>query len=136
MSVEYVNPENHSVPAGLYSHVAIAGPGRFAFIAGQIALDGDGSLVGADDSGKQFQQVFRNLKSVLDGIGAMPSDIVELRTFLVGEESLPAFRAARELVYSEHFGAGPYPPNTLVIVSGLAQPEFKVEVSATVLLDY
>lgn len=130
MPVTYINPENHTSPAGMYSHVAIAEPGRFAFIAGQLALDTDGSIVGLDDAGAQFRQAFSNLTTVLQGIGARPTDIVELRTFLVGAESLTTFRPVREDVYAEHFPDGMYPPNTLLIVNGLAQPGLKVEISA------
>jgi len=135
MSVTYVNPANHSVPAGHYSHVALVEPGRLAFVAGQVAVDADGAVVGANDAGAQFRQVMHNLKAVLDGIGAEPSDIAELRTFLVGEESLPAFRDAREQVFREWFPNACYPPSTLLIVSGLAHPELKAEVAATVRLD-
>lgn len=135
MSVTYANPPNHSAPAGQYSHVALVEPGRLAFVAGQVAVDADGSLVGAHDAGAQFRQVMSNLRAVLDGIGAAPSDIAELRTFLVGDDSLPAFRHVREQVFQEWFPDGRYPPSTLLIVSGLAGPELKVEVAATVRLD-
>ena len=67
--------------------VAVAEPGRLAFIAGQVALDGDGNLVGPNDAAAQFPQVFANLKTILDGIGAGFSDVVELTTYLVGEDS-------------------------------------------------
>jgi enamine deaminase RidA (YjgF/YER057c/UK114 family) len=134
VSVLYVNPKSHPEPAGQYSHVAIAGPGRLAFIAGQVALDAEGSLVGGDDVGEQFRQVFANLKAVTEGIGAALTDIVELRTFLVGADSLPSFRAARGEVFDEHFPDGGYPPNTLLVISGLASPQLKVEVSAIALL--
>lgn len=134
MAVTFVNPENHMAPAGHYSHAAIvSGASRLAFIAGQVALDGDGSVVG-EDAGAQFEKVFANLVNVIDGLGAKPSDIAELRTFLVGNESLPGFRSGRERAFRRWFPDGNYPPNTLLVVSGLAQPELKVEVAATVAL--
>ncbi len=134
MPVEYVNPEHHASPAGAYSHVAIADPGRLAFIAGQVALDDEGGVVGGDDVGAQFEQVFRNLDAVLAGIGASFADVAELRTFVVGAESLDALRHARERVYAEYYPTGAYPPNTLVVVAGLAMAQLKVEVGATVVL--
>lgn len=131
MTVTYVNPEAVNAPAGQYSHVALAGPGRFAFIAGQVALDAAGALVGADDPGAQFRQAFANLVAILAGVGARPTDVVDLKTYLVGEECLPSFRAARQAVFAEHYPSGEYPPNTLLIVSALVDPALKVEVSAT-----
>ena len=129
-----LNPENHLAPQGRYSHVAVAEPGRLAFIAGQVALDGAGALVGPNDVAAQFPQVFRNIGTVLEGIGAGFRDIVELTTYLVGEESRAPWLEARNAVYLEHFGEGPYPPNTLLIISGLVRPEMRVEVSAIVRL--
>lgn len=134
MSVRYLNPEGHLPPQGRYSHVAIAAPGRLAFIAGQVALGTDGTLVGPNDVAAQFPQVFRNIGAVLDGIGAGFADIVELTTYLVGEDSRAPWLGARDAVYAEHFGDGPYPPNTLLVISGLVRPEMRVEVSAVVRL--
>lgn len=131
MSVSYVNPEQVMAPAGQYSHVALVEPGRLAFIAGQVALDADGELVGVDDPGAQFRQIFTNLAAILVSLGATPTDVVDLKTYLVGEESLPSFRDARRAVFGEHYPEGSYPPNTLLIVSGLVHPDLKVEVSAT-----
>lgn len=131
MSVRYVNPSQVMAPAGQYSHVALAEPGRLAFIAGQVALDADGELVGVGDSGAQFRQIFSNLAAILDSFGATPTDVVDLKTYLVGEKSLPSFRDARQAVFAQHYPDGAYPPNTLLIVSGLVHPDLKVEVSAT-----
>lgn len=132
MSIRYLNPQNHLPPTGRFSHVAIAEPGRLAFIAGQVALDADGALVGPDDAAAQFPQVFRNLATILDGIGARFADVVELTTYLVGEDSRQPWLDSRDAVYQEHFPDGAYPPNTLLIISGLVQPAMKVEVSAIV----
>ena len=132
--VTYINPENHLPPTGRFSHVAVAEPGRLAFIAGQVALDSEGQLVGPNDAAAQFPQVFQNLKTILDGIGAGFSDVVELTTYLVGEDSRQPWLDTRDAVYQEHFPDGAYPPNTLLIISGLVRPEMKVEVSAVVRL--
>jgi enamine deaminase RidA (YjgF/YER057c/UK114 family) len=129
-----MNPDNHLPPTGRFSHVALAEPGRLAFIAGQVALDGEGNLVGPNDAAAQFPQVFRNLKIILDGIGAGFGDVVELTTYLVGEDSRQPWLDARDAVYAEHFPNGAYPPNTLLIISGLVRPEMKVEISAVVRL--
>ena len=132
MSVTYLNPDNHLPPTGRFSHVAMAEPGRLAFIAGQVALDGQGNLVGPNDAGAQFPQVFANLQTILNGIGASFSNVVELTTYLVGEDSRQPWLDARDAVYQQYFPDGKYPPNTLLIISGLVQPAMKVEISAVV----
>ena len=134
MTVRYLNPETCLRPLGRYSHVSVVDSGRLAFIAGQVALDERGELVGPNDAGAQFPQVFRNIGRVLEGVGAGFGDIVELTTYLVGEDSRAPWLAARDAVYREHYGDGPFPPNTLLIISGLVRPEMKVEISAVVRL--
>lgn len=130
MSVRYVNPEGVHTPAGQYSHVALAAPGRFAFVSGQVAVDAAGDMVGTCDIGVKLRQVFANLVANLAAVGASPTDVVELKTYLVGEENLASLREARRVVFAEHYPDGSYPPSTLLIVSGLADPRLKVEVSA------
>ena len=134
MSLTRPVPKDHHTPAGQYSHVAIAEAGRLAFIAGQVAFDRDGNLVGRGDLAAQTQQVFANLKNILDDLGATPSDIAELRTFIVGDDVVPRFREARRAAFDRMFPDGEYPPNTLLVVAGLASPEIEVEISAVVAL--
>ena len=131
MSVVYVNPDGVHTPAGQYSHIAVADSGRFVFLAGQVGFDVRGELVGLEDVGVQFKQAFANLVAALDAIGASPSDIVDMKTYLVGEETLGPWRTAREEVFAAHYPDGQFPPHTLLVVSALAAPELKVEVSAT-----
>jgi enamine deaminase RidA (YjgF/YER057c/UK114 family) len=130
MSVRYVNPEGVHTPAGQYSHVALAAPGRLVFVSGQVAVDAAGDVVGVGDIDEQLRQVFANLMAILAGVGASPSDVVELKTYLVGEENLASLREARQAVFAVHYPDGSYPPSTLLVVSGLADPRLKVEVSA------
>lgn len=131
MSVIYSNPDGVHAPAGQYSHSALTEPGRFVFIAGQVGFDIDGQVVGPDDVGAQFKQAFANLVAILHDVGASASDVVDMKSFLVGEESLAPWRAARHEIFAEHYPHGGYPPHTLLIVSALAAPELRVEVSAT-----
>lgn len=130
MSVRYVNPEGVHTPAGQYSHVALATSGRLVFISGQVAVNAAGDVVGVGDVGEQLRQVFANLVAILADVGASPGDVVELKTYLVGEENLATLREARRAVFAEHYPDGSYPPSTLLVVSGLADPRLKVEVSA------
>ena len=134
MSITRPVPENHHVPGGQYSHVAVAPTGRLAFIAGQVAFDPEGNLVGRGDLAAQTRQVFANLQNILDNLGATPADIVELRTFIVGDDVVPRFREARKSAFDEMFPDGQYPPNTLLVVAGLASPDIEVEISAVVAL--
>lgn len=131
MPVVYSNPDGVHAPAGQYSHAALGESGRYLFIAGQVGFDPEGELVGPGDVGAQFSRAFANVVAILRSAGSKPADVVDMKTYLVGEESLGPWRAARQEVFAEHYPDGLYPPHTLLIVSALAAPELMVEVSAT-----
>jgi enamine deaminase RidA (YjgF/YER057c/UK114 family) len=133
--VERVNPPSAGPIWGMYSHVSIVEAGaRIAYIAGQVAVDKAGAIVGAGDLGAQVPAVFANLGGILGDLGAGFDDVIELRTYVVGRENLAAWFEARARVYAQIYPAGRYPPNTLVVVAGLNRPELRLEVSATVRL--
>ena len=69
MPHRHTNPETVSKP-GAYTHVVEATGSRLVFIAGQVALDKDGNVVGAGDLGAQAEQVFKNLQACLSSVGA------------------------------------------------------------------
>lgn len=111
-----------------YSYVAKAG--NTLYIAGQIANDIDGNLVGPGDIERQARQVFTNLKNILEEAGGNLSDIVKMTTFLTHYDFIKAYRKVRSERLTE-----PCPPNTLLIIESLALPEFMIEVEATAVID-
>ena len=70
MPTTFLNPEGISKPMG-YTHVAKVS-GAMVFIAGQVALDAQGNLVGFDDFRQQTEQVFRNLATALGEVRDCP----------------------------------------------------------------
>ena len=129
-AVTYLNPPGAPAPLGLYSNAAIAEPGRLAFIAGQVAVDAEGTIVAPGDVAAQTPVVLDNIGLVLKGLGASFADVLEFTTYIVGTESRESWLAARTEVYGRLFPEGNYPANTLLIIGGLARPELMVEVSA------
>ncbi|MBM3944611.1 MAG: RidA family protein [SAR202 cluster bacterium] len=125
-----VKPNKAPKPAGMYSQGVRAGGKELLFIAGQVALNANGDLVGAGDVRAQTKQVFDNIGSVLADAGASYDNIVELTSFVVGRESVAGFLEARTGFFPKLFPKGDYPPNTLLVVAGLAKPEWLVEVKA------
>ncbi len=111
-----------------YSHVAKAG--NTLYIAGQIANDIDGNLVGPGDIERQARQVFTNLKNILEEAGGNLSDLVKMTTFLTHYDFIKGYRKVRSEWLTE-----PFPPNTLLIIESLALPEFMIEVEATAVID-
>ena len=111
-----------------YSHVARAG--NTLYIAGQVAKDKEGNLVGKGDVEAQVRQVYTNLKNILDEAGGNMQNIVKMTTFLTHYNYIETFRSVRDAFFQE-----PCPPNTLLFVESLALPDFMVEIEAVAVLD-
>lgn len=130
MTRKAINPEHmyNAVQFG-FSHAVESTGGRILHLAGQVAWDEAGELVGPGDLAAQSAQVFRNLKQVLAEGGMTPSDVVRLRTYVVDYslDKLPAIGAAIDDFYGGETPAA----NTLLGVAALAMPDFLIEVEAT-----
>jgi enamine deaminase RidA (YjgF/YER057c/UK114 family) len=131
MSVELINPDDLPIPES-YTHVAIATGTRLVFIAGQVAEDADGELVGAGDLAAQAQQAFANLARALAAAGARPDQVAKLTIYVVDHraEHLPDISAARVAVFGSH-----KPTDTIVGVQTLAEPGRLIEVDAIAVAD-
>ena len=125
----YVNPPSLVKPNG-YTHVVVAPDGRTAYIAGQVAYDSTGQLVGGSDFRAQAERVFQNLERALASVGGSLGDVVKTTTFVTDAKHVPALRDIR----LKYLGRGHPPANTLVVVSSLARPEFLIEIEAVAVL--
>lgn len=133
-SLARVNPPALCPPVqDLYAHVVIAPAGRTAYVAGQVALDASGELVGPGDHAAQARQAFRNVKLALEGVGAAPADMVRHNIYVVGHrpELVPVIFGAAQEVYGDPW---PLAASTLLGVQALGLPGWLIEVEATVLL--
>ena len=121
--VKRSNPPTLSKPTG-YTHVVeVTGPAKTVYISGQIALDKEGTVVGAGDMKAQAEQVFRNLQAALEAAGAKFSDVVKMNTYITDMDKAPAVREVRARYFGETA-----PASTLVQVVHLARPEFLLEI--------
>lgn len=128
--VQYLNPEGACPAQGLYSHVGKVDSGPLLFIAGQLAVDGQGGVVGRHDFDAQFAQVFANLGAVLKGCGGGYEDVVKFTTYLVHSQDIDKFMRLRAQLFPKLFPEGVYPPNTLLVVDRLVKEDFLIEVEA------
>ncbi len=130
MTVEHVQPDNLAPPLGQYSQVTRDPSSGLVFVAGQVAIDERGDMVGVGDIAAQTVQTFRNVQAALEGAGSSLAETLKLMTYIVRADDLPAFRAARTMVFEELFPDGNYPAHTLVVVAGLSAPEHLIEIEA------
>ena len=127
------NPQSMGKPLGQYSQITRVKASEFLFVAGQLATDDAGKLVG-NDFDAQCRQVFTNIRAALESQGAGFGNVVEFTTYLVHSQDIAAFMAFRLREFPRMFANGHYPPNTLLIVDRLVQEPFLVEVATVAAL--
>ena len=124
-----VTPKRFGPPLGMYSHGMVAPGGEIVVVAGQVGM-GEGRVVAVGDVGAQTRQALENVRAIVEAAGCTMQHVVRLQTFLTHAEDIPGFMAARAAVFPKYFPDGAYPPNTLLVVSRLVQPELLVEIEA------
>lgn len=130
MSVTRINPPELLPPLmDVYAHAVVTEASRLAFIAGQVALNANGELVGEGDHAAQALQVFRNLQHALSGAGASPANVVRMSIYVVDHrpELVPAIFAAGRAVFGDQW---PVTSSVLIGVQALGLPGWLVEVDA------
>jgi len=113
-------------PAVGYSQAAVVNKGRFVYIAGQVAMDTSGKLVGPGDFHAQAKQTFENLKAALAANGATFDNVVKLNSYFVDIKNAPAFREVRD----QYVNVANPPVSTAVEVRRLVREEWLLEVEA------
>ncbi|MGW7514019.1 RidA family protein [Streptomyces sp. NPDC054796] len=128
-SLTHITAPSGVAPGNGYSHV-VWGEGRFVAVSGQVALDGNGELVGPGDPAAQARQVFENLRRCLAEAGATFEDVVKLTFYTTDVGILPAIREARDA----HIDTARPPASTAVQVAALFRPDLLLEVEAFALV--
>jgi enamine deaminase RidA (YjgF/YER057c/UK114 family) len=124
----YINPRGLVTPTG-YTHVVVAADRRTVYIAGQVAFDSTGKVVGGSDFAAQAEQVFSNLRRALASVGASFGDVVKMTTLITDVKNVPALREIR----TRYLDPKEPPANTLVVAQ-LVRPELLLEIEAVAVL--
>ena len=115
-------------PSDLYSHVVRTG--NLVFIAGQVSQDADGNVVGGGDFQAQAAQAFDNLTRALASVGASLRQLVKITIYITD----PRFRdPLREI--NRCYLPSDQPTSTLLVVAGLARPEYLIEIDAVAAIE-
>lgn len=128
-ALEFSNPAAMPPSVG-YSQVVAVQAERMLYIAGQIAVNATGDLVGPGDLLAQTRQVFANLKAALDAFGASFDHVVKLNYYMVDISQIPVVRAVRD----EYVNVQRPPASTAVEVRRLFRDEFLIEIDAVAAL--
>ena len=117
-----LNPSTIRAPFARYSHgIEVPAGHRLVVCSGQLGIAPDESV--PEDAGEQAELCFRNIAAILAEAGLTLADIVRINAYVTDRAHLRPYMAVRDRVVGD-----PPPASTLMIVSGFARPEFKVEV--------
>jgi enamine deaminase RidA (YjgF/YER057c/UK114 family) len=130
---EPVNPAGMVAPRG-YSHAIVAGPGRTVHVAGQVASDPTGEIVG-ETLAEQVDMALGNVAVVLASAGAGPEHVVSLVIYTTAVEEYRATLHDVGAAYRRHFGRY-FPAMALLGVTELVDPRAKVEIVATAVVPH
>lgn len=123
------NPDTMAKPAAGYSQVAEITGGKVVYIAGQVALDASGNLVGKNDFRAQSEQVFKNLDAAVRAAGGSFHDVIKLNYYCVAAVDPSLVPQIRE-VRDKYVNTQNPPTSTFVVVERLVRPEWLIEVEA------
>ena len=125
--IQRINPPGLSTPT-TYSHIVRVG--NTLYIAGQVAADASGKVVGTTMA-EQIEQVLKNLQTALKSQGADFSHVVRITIYTTDVDAARAPDAAA--IRAKYFAKN-LPASTLVGVTRLASPDYKIEIEATAVL--
>jgi 2-iminobutanoate/2-iminopropanoate deaminase len=129
MARKVIQPKTLSDPRPRYSQGILNEGGKLLFVAGQTASDKDGNVVGKGDIKAQTQQVFKNLSAVLEEAGGTLDDLVMTTTYITDRKYREGYNEVRREQYKKNS-----PTSTLVIVTGLASPDYLIEINGIAVL--
>ena len=100
--------------------------GDTLYISGMVAMDRDGQVVGKGDAHRQAEQIFENIKLVLDHVGIDFSRVTSVLVHLTDMNDRAVINPVRARYFGDH-----RPASTLVQVSALIHPDVRVEITCT-----
>ena len=126
-AVQHLNPDTLAKNPAFTQAVVVSEAAKTIYIGGQDAVDAAGKIVGKGDIRAQTEQVMHNLQAALAAAGAGIEHVIKWNIYVVqGQPLQPGFEAFQRV-----WGRRPNPPAvTMAFVTGLANPDFLVEVDA------
>src|ERR671931_927562 len=129
MATITIQPKTLNDPRPRYSQGILAEGGKLLFIAGQTASDKNGNVVGKGDIKAQTRQVFDNLKAVLEAAGGSLDNLVMTTTYITDRQYREGYNEVRRGLYKND-----PPTSTLLIISGLANEDYLIEIAGIAVL--
>lgn len=122
--MKFINPPGAPKPTSFYAQgVLVSANAKRLIISGQIGVAPDGTI--RQGMRAQTEQVFSNMKAVLNEAGMDFSDVVKVVIYCTRPDETAPVREVRAAVFGSHT-----PTSTFLMVPALANPEFLIEIEA------
>ena len=132
MGKTIVNPPSLAHPRG-FSHGVLVNGGKLLFLAGQTASDAEGQIIAPGNLVAQYEQVLRNLQTVVEAAGGTMQDIVKITIFVADRDSYLAQLKALGNMHKAFFG-NYYPATALLEISRFYQDDALIEIEGIAVL--
>jgi enamine deaminase RidA (YjgF/YER057c/UK114 family) len=122
-------------PIGPYSHGVVATGSRLVFVAGQIAWDETGRIVGKGSIAEQYRRILEIIAAVVSEAGGSMADVCKLVHYVARPTAAddPEYRQLAEI--RREFVERDFPVSTMVEVAGLMDRDALIEVDAIAVLE-
>ena len=130
MNKKVIETEKVKIAVPTYSLGFEVKGGTLTVLAGCLAFDSEGNLVGKGDIEAQTRQICENMKAVLEAAGGSMDNIIKLTNYFTNRDDLIPSTKVRVQYFKK-----PYPASTAVIVSGLLHEDCLLEIEALAVLD-
>ena len=135
MTITLINPDALR-KVDFFRQVAICSGSRLVFMAGQVAWDADGTLVGEGDLAAQVEQCYLNVAAAIAEAGGTFDNVAKLTTYIADwtVDKMPMLQEGRARALKK-LGVTSLAPGTLIGVAALFTPGLLVEIEAVAVID-
>ncbi|MGO1120251.1 RidA family protein [Rhodovibrionaceae bacterium A322] len=124
ISRRFLNPADAPPPFSNYANGAeVSGANRWLHVSGQVGIDLEGNLGQGPEA--QMRLAWKNVLAILAASDMGAEDLVKVTAYLTRPEDTALYRTIRDEMLE-----GAAPASTLVVVAGLASPDWLFEVEA------
>lgn len=129
--IEYINPSSIALAAKTYTHVVKVTGGTLVILAGQVAMDDTGRIIGLRDIEAQTHQVLKNIGICLKAAGASFKNVVSRTSYVTDMNDAAKILA----IFPQYFDKTNPPPGTLVQIGALYPRDAMIEIEVTAVID-
>lgn len=123
--IKFINPKDLGKEPAMYSHGILVSFAQCLFIAGQVAMNDQGEIIGKEDIGTQTVYIMENLKKILAEAEMDFDNVIKVNMYLLNMDNLPKVLAVRNSYLQPN-----RPATTTVEITKLVKSDLLVEIEA------